>query len=607
MITKFMDASYSGILDNQKNLNVKGIEQSPANGDYGLLVPTATLLGYSPIMTFSNDSFNQSSSKSDLMVFGDLADLNFVADGAVRSAPEYTAFYTIINGYRITTGQDTITTGSGNDVIFGDAKDMNVYTKGGMAMGPKLGAFPTGADTEGAFVDNSFTFQADTINAGAGYNTVYGDMRDISWDVVGGHDFSQTAVSQSLLEVTTIHTGDDNIVGGNDGNAIFGDIQNFTVTILGGVNSLTDHYSGTLLTANTVTLGSDVITTGAGKDTIYGDGQDITISAYGGQGTNGFTSLAGMSRLDITSGNDMINSGNGNDQDYGDFRDITFQAYGGHVVTDESALTSTEAAAAITRQTYKLGNDVINAGDGKDSVWGDAHQISLIAEGGSVTGSGVHTSAIASVSQNNITMGNDTIDGGKGDDSLFGDLETLEISGKMGAGAGAVQYDFTRAIPAHNDILSPQESKLTFGNDTINGGDGNDLIVGDALNVKGLDLFLNDPNPLDTVFNKVIWGNDILTGGAGADTFAFVLGDNNHNGLLEMQGKDTVTDFNIGEGDKMLFKGVSDLTALNNAATFATNAGDGNDTVITFDNNTSITLQDVTVTAFTSANAIVVP
>ena len=60
------------------------------------------------------------------------------------------------------------------------------------------------------------------------------------------------------------------------------------------------------------------------------------------------------------------------------------------------------------------------------------------------------------------------------------------------------------------------------GNDVIVGGSGDDLLVGGA-------------------------GNDNLTGGAGADIFRFIKFEN---------GSDTITDFNLTEGDKIDLRGL---------------------------------------------------
>jgi Ca2+-binding RTX toxin-like protein len=60
------------------------------------------------------------------------------------------------------------------------------------------------------------------------------------------------------------------------------------------------------------------------------------------------------------------------------------------------------------------------------------------------------------------------------------------------------------------------------GNDVIIGGSGDDLLVGGA-------------------------GNDNLTGGAGADLFRFIKFEN---------GSDTITDFNLNEGDKIDLRGL---------------------------------------------------
>ena len=55
-------------------------------------------------------------------------------------------------------------------------------------------------------------------------------------------------------------------------------------------------------------------------------------------------------------------------------------------------------------------------------------------------------------------------------------------------------------------------------------------------------------------------GNDLLTGGSGADTFGFSLPN---SGIAS--GNDTITDFNVGEGDRLLITGQSYAVASNGA------------------------------------------
>jgi len=110
--------------------------------------------------------------------------------------------------------------------------------------------------------------------------------------------------------------------------------------------------------------------------------------------------------------------------------------------------------------------------------------------------------------------GNDAIDGGPGNDLLLGDASFA--AGGMG------------------------------GNDTINGGSGNDILIGDfyaaiggtyggddVLNGgSGDDLLIGDEVELDT---SGTFGNDTMTGGRGNDTF-YLAGDGS--------GHDVITDFN---------------------------------------------------------------
>ena len=73
------------------------------------------------------------------------------------------------------------------------------------------------------------------------------------------------------------------------------------------------------------------------------------------------------------------------------------------------------------------------------------------------------------------------------------------------------------------------------GNDTVDGGDGNDFLWGDA----GEDILVGGEGD-DTIRGGD--GDDTLTGNDGADTFEFRAGET---------GTDTITDFDIAEGDKL--------------------------------------------------------
>jgi hypothetical protein len=103
-------------------------------------------------------------------------------------------------------------------------------------------------------------------------------------------------------------------------------------------------------------------------------------------------------------------------------------------------------------------------------------------------------------------LGNDTINGGGGNDTLFGDACGLKAKTVFGA----------RAVAGGNDKLSGDD-----GNDTLYGGPGNDSLKGGKGN--------------DKLFGGR--GNDTLDGGPGNDTLNGGKGRNKYNGGT---GNDTV-------------------------------------------------------------------
>ncbi|WOT04879.1 VCBS domain-containing protein [Shewanella youngdeokensis] len=161
-----------------------------------------------------------------------------------------------------------------------------------------------------------------------------------------------------------------------------------------------------------------------------------------------------------------------------------------------------ELAAAILESDVFPGNDVIDAGDGDDIVFGDltdflgnnlegmdsireyvAGQLSAT----SVTDSEVHDYIIENLSEFNVSQsndGNDQLNGGIGNDILFGQGGNDILNGE-----------------ADNDILFGGD-----GNDVITGGSGRDLLVGG----KGDDTLYGgtQATPDDNERDFFEWGND---------------------------------------------------------------------------------------------------
>ena len=127
--------------------------------------------------------------------------------------------------------------------------------------------------------------------------------------------------------------------------------------------------------------------------------------------------------------------------------------------------------------------------------------------------------------------------GGRDGENWGGHYGTLIDDTSITIGEGQIEINGT----ANDDILAGTEGndqliaeaghdKLygAAGNDTLSGGEGNDLIVGGA-------------------------GDDILSGGAGEDIFDFNFAD---IGTAASPAIDTITDFNLNEGDVL---DISDL------------------------------------------------
>ncbi|MEO6409614.1 MAG: Calx-beta domain-containing protein, partial [Burkholderiaceae bacterium] len=124
-----------------------------------------------------------------------------------------------------------------------------------------------------------------------------------------------------------------------------------------------------------------------------------------------------------------------------------------------------------------------------------------------------------------------------------GDLSSSTLDISVGSANAVLPSGSLRDGTAGNDNLVGTAADDVLmgraGADILQGGDGNDRLYGGD----GADqLFGGNGN--DVLYGGA--GNDLLTGGLGGDTFAWSLAD---RGLMGAPAVDTITDFNVAQGD----------------------------------------------------------
>ena len=185
--------------------------------------------------------------------------------------------------------------------------------------------------------------------------------------------------------------------------------------------------------------------------------------------------------------------------------------------------------------------------------------------------------------------GDDTLDGGSGNDTLYGGSGNDELRGGDG----------------NNRLSGGSGNDTLYGDgdgDELYGGPGDDYLYGGA----GADGQLyggpGDDHLYSGAGDALLSGgpgDDRLTGGGGADTFRFVPGHSSGG-----EG-DVITDFNFGDGDRLMFIGISldELTLSNRRDADADGATD--DREITLPDGGQIALLNVGDAVFFIENIII--
>jgi Ca2+-binding RTX toxin-like protein len=473
------------------------------------------------------------------------------------------------------------------------------------------------------------TPNGDVLDGGAGIDTVRftGSAAGVAIDL------GLTSPQNAGPGLVTL-SGFENLAGSAFADTLTGDGANNVIDGGGGADALdggggvntVSFASASAGVSVSLALQGSVQATGAGSDTLS-NFQNLAGSAYddaltGDAGANVISGGAGNDVIDGHGGADTLDGGTG-------VNTVSFAAAGSGV-TVRLALQGSAQATGVGSQTLTnfqnligsayadnltgdSGANVIDGGGGNDTLngGGGVNTVSFASAGSGVTVSLLLQGAAQATGVGSDTLGNfqnltgsafaDTLTGDAGANVIFGGVGNDLIDGHGGAdaldgGTGVNTVSFASAGAGVTVSLALQGSAQATGAgsatlshfqnltgsgfaDTLTGDAGANVIVGgggaDAINGGG--------------------GADTLTGGAGADTFAFAPGQT---------GASVITDFSVGEGDKI------DLTAFRAVHGLAGLAGhiaqSGPDTVITLDTR-SVTLSGVTAGSLTAAQFLFAP
>ena len=356
-------------------------------------------------------------------------------------------------GDSLKAGDDSISGGTGDDVIFAD--------HGAITLAPNS-AFSA---------DDHFLL---TVGDLAKVQTA--DEADGGNDTVAGNDGNDYVFGGAGADLISGDDGDDSLFGDN-GFATYA----FNVLV---ELSTTASFAG----------GMDTISGGAGNDTAFGgtsddvisgdDGDDVLLGDFGivfpqSQALSIDTRLGGNDSISGGSGNDAVIGGYGADLISGDDGNDLLLGDSGLIRFVGDLFLYAQALDPATGDVDSIhggtGNDVIMGGALGDWLYGDDGNDAILGDTGYVDFSIGLPRLIQTA--NPGVGGNDTIDAGTGDDQVLGGTGADAILG--GTGNDLILGDLGSITNYLGRLTQALTTDVTYGgNDTIDAGTGDDSVLG---------------------------------------------------------------------------------------------------------------------------------
>ncbi|QLE40350.1 calcium-binding protein [Nostoc sp. C052] len=452
---------------------------------------------------------------------------------------------TTVNGTfsKYNTGNDTVDGGQGDDLLSYNSDAIRGMTS---TFNPTTNVGSITIDTNqfsyknierlnitGTYYDDDIvgTNGNDTLNPGSsGNDTIDGGAGD---DLLSYYNYSGGGTT-SFFDATT-NTG---LITSGSNRVSYKNIERLNITSGFGDDNIVGSNGNDTLDPGKA--GNDTIDGGAGDDLLsysYNSGGAGITSTFDATTNTGLitagtrlVSYKNIERLDITGTeyDDNIVGGNGNDTlDPGRSGDDTINGGAGddllsYLYDFGDGITSTFDATTNTGLITSDRNRVSYKNIERLEIAGTEYDDNIVGSNGNDRITGSYASFDAGFTEFDIISGNDIIDGGNGDDLLIvndsGDLRGFGITSTLNAitNEGSITAG-TNQVSYKN--IERLDIIGTYYDDLIVGGNGNDTLNGGF----GNDILIGGK------------GNDSLNGGSGIDTFAF----NSFN-----EGIDRLDDFN---------------------------------------------------------------
>lgn len=448
-------------------------------------------------------------------------------------------------------GADVMAGGLGDDAFFVDDLGDRVSDTGGLDRVESSVSFTLGTGIEdlvltgleningtGNTLANSLTGNdgnntlngmtgADVMEGGDGDDTFFVDNAGDSVSDTNGNDTVRTTLANY-----TLAAGLENLF--LDGSARSNGTGNIGDNLIVGnrnVNTLTGLDGNDTLDGG---VGADTMVGGQDDDTYYVDNARDVITENLGEGTDEVR--ASVSHTLTANTENLVLLGTANLNGTGNAGDNSITGNSGNNILDGGAGIDA-LAGSFGNDTYLL-DDLMdtaseNAGQGTDTVKASfSYTLAQDFENLTLTGTGdIDGTGNAGVNTITGNIGDNTLDGDAGADRLYG-----------GAGDDTYVVDTLGDLVADSSGLDTVQSSISY---TLANGLENLVLTGIGDINGGGNRVVNDisGNDGDNLL-RGFFGNDMLAGGMGADTFIF-------EAKTAANGVDTISDFSLVDGDAL--------------------------------------------------------